>query len=740
MRASSEVLGDNVWHYIKKNEVWVAKRNRKKDPFQDRESELYEHPVPSREFILQFLKEQQKAFSLSKLIKALELKSPEEEEGLRRRLRAMERDGQLMLNRRGLYAMVDEMELMPGRVQTHRDGFGFFIPDDGSDDIFLPARQVREVFNDDRVLVRVTGTNYRGRPEGAIVEVLERNTHQVVGRYFEEGGIAFVSPDSKAITQDIIIPNGKDGGAQHGQFVVAEIVTQPSKRRQATGQVIDILGDTITPGLEVELALRSHEIPFEWPEDVLDELDDLPDEVRPQDLEKRRDLRALPFVTIDGEDAKDFDDAIFCEPNQDGWKLYVAIADVSAYVEIGTELDTEACTRGNSVYFPSKVIPMLPEKLSNGLCSLKPNVDRLAMACEMQVDKSGTLQRYEFYPAVIHSHARLTYNFVADALQKDQTKDPQLLSHLKNFHDLFQQLLKRRHERGAIEFETTETQIVFDHNGKIDKIIPRQRNVAHRMIEEAMLLANVSAADYLQTHAIVALYRNHDRPDDAKLVGLHEFLKVCGLKLGGGSEPQPADYSKLIKEIEDRSDAHLLQTVLLRSMSQANYDPQNKGHFGLSYESYTHFTSPIRRYPDLLVHRAIKHILSGKVIDKFIYDLEMMQDISDHCSLTERRADLATRDATDWLKCEFMQDKVGQEFEGRITDVTSFGVFVELNDIYVQGLVHITALDNDYYHYDGTHHLLRGKSSGKSFQLGDRMKVIVARVDLDKRQIDFEPV
>lgn len=718
----------------------MVKRYRKKDPFLERESELYENPVPSREFILEFLKEQQKAFSLTKLIKAFEIKTDEEEEGLHRRLRAMERDGQLMRNRRGMYACVDEMELLSGRVQTHRDGFGFFIPDDGSDDIFLPARQVRDVFTDDRVLVRVTGTNYRGREEGAVVQILERNTHQVVGRFFEENGLAFVSPDSKSITQDVIIPAGQAGGAQHGQFVVAQIVDQPSKRRQATGKVVDILGDTITPGLEVELALRSHELPYEWPEDVLEEADDIPDVVQPDDMKGRRDLRDLFFVTIDGEDAKDFDDAIFCEATRDGWTLYVAIADVSAYVEVGTPLDTEAVTRGNSVYFPSKVIPMLPEKLSNGLCSLKPNVDRLAMVCEMKIDKHGVQEDYEFYPAIIHSHARLTYTFVADALDKNEAKDPELLKHLKEFHRLFKKLLERRHKRGAIEFDTSETQILFDENGKIDKIVPRQRNEAHRMIEEAMLLANVSAADFLESNAIAALYRNHEPPDDAKLLALRDFLKVFGLSLPGGNEPQPMDYSNLIAQVEKRPDAHLLQTVLLRSMRQANYAPENKGHFGLAYESYTHFTSPIRRYPDLLVHRAIKHLLSQKDVEKFIYDIEMMEEISDHCSLTERRADLATRDATDWLKCEFMQDKVGQEFEGIITDVTGFGVFVELKDIYVQGLVHITSLKNDYYHFDATHHLLRGKHSGKCYQLGDMLKIIVARVDLDRRQIDFELV
>ncbi|PHQ80895.1 MAG: ribonuclease R [Coxiella sp. (in: Bacteria)] len=718
----------------------MVKRYKKTDPFLKRETELYESPVASREFILQFFKEQEKTFSLQKLIKAFSLKTDDEKEGLRRRMCAMERDGQLMVNRRGHYAMVDEMELLPGRIEGHRDGFGFFIPDNGSDDIFLPARQMREVFSDDRVLIRVTGTNYRGRQEGVIVEIIERNTHQVVGRFIEEGGATFVDPDSKSIAQDIIIPPQQVGGAKPGQFVVVEIINQPTKRRQATGKVVDILGDIITPGLEVELALRSHELPFEWPDEVIAESDAIPDHVTDADRKGRKDLRDLHFVTIDGEDARDFDDAIFCKKNGTGWTLYVAIADVTHYMKPGSALDTEAIARGNSVYFPSKVIPMLPEKLSNGLCSLKPNVDRLAMVCEMQIDKKGCLESYDFFAATIHSHARLTYTFVAKALKEGKTDDAALYPHLKEFHNLFEKLLASRHKRGAIEFNTVETQIVFDENSKISKIIPRHRNEAHRMIEEAMLLANVSSADFLERAEISALYRNHEHPEEAKLLSLRDFLKVFALKLGGGNKPSPADYSTLLAQIEKRPDFHLLQTVMLRSMRQATYGPVNRGHFGLAFERYTHFTSPIRRYPDVVVHRGIKHLVAGKKVSKFMYDVEMIEDICSHCSLTERRADLATRDATDWLKCEFMQDKVGKEFEGFITDVTGFGVFIELKDIYVQGLVHITALKNDYYHYDSTHHLLRGKKSGKSYQLGDRLKVLVARVDLDKRQIDFELV
>ena len=716
----------------------MVKRYKKTDPFQSRESEHYDNPVPSREFILQFFEEQQKPFSLSKLMKAFDIRSEGEKEGFKRRLRAMERDGQLMTNRKGLYGLVDELELVPGRVEAHRDGFGFLIPDDGRDDIFLPARQMREVFNNDRVLVRIGANEYRGRQEGVIVEVLERNTNQVVGRYVEEGGISLVDPDSKFITQDIIIPNDETGGARHGQFVVAEIISQPTRRRQAMGRVVEVLGETITPGLEVELALRSHELPFEWPEAVLEESAAIGDSVTEADCSHRTDHRHLPFVTIDGEDARDFDDAIFCETHNDGWKLYVSIADVSYYVEPGTALDTEALTRGNSVYFPSRVIPMLPESLSNGLCSLRPQVDRLVMTCEMQINQQGQVTSYDFYPAVIHSHARLTYTQVADMLESGQSDYPEILPHLMTFKQLFDALFMARRQRGAIEFETTETQIRFDDHGKIDKIVPRKRNVAHRMIEEAMLCANVCAADFIIENNIPGIFRNHERPDTVKLDALRDFLKAFGLTLGGGNEPEPADYVALLNVVADRHDAPLLQTVLLRSMRQAQYTPENQGHFGLAYDCYTHFTSPIRRYPDVIVHRAIKHILSGQSVDKFIYDDDMMIDIGEHASLTERRADLATRDATDWLKCEFMQDKVGQEFEGLITDVTSFGVFVELMDIYVQGLVHITALDNDYYHFDSVQRLLRGKRSGKIYQLGDHLKIIVARVDLDERQIDFD--
>lgn len=715
---------------------------RKKDPFRKREAAEYEHPVASREFIMQYMADVGRPQGWQALCDGLKVVSEEEQEGLRRRLKAMVRDGQLMSNRRGSYALVQQLELVPGRIQAHRDGFGFLIPDDGSADIFLPAREMDAVFNDDRVLVRVLTLDAKGRREGQIAEIVEHNTHQVVGKYREDDGIAFVDPDNKLITQDIIIPENQRANAQNGQFVMVEIIAQPTKRRQPLGKVIEILGDQLTPGMEIELAIRSHNLPFVWPEAVLSEAQKFPTTVALPPPPDYIDLRQLAFVTIDGEDAKDFDDAVFCqrltEKANSDWRLYVAIADVAEYVKPGSALDNEAKIRGNSVYFPNKVLPMLPETLSNGLCSLKPKVDRLVLVCEMNVNSQGVVSHYEFYEGIIHSQARLTYTQVANMLENPSAGSAEILPHIKEFNELFKKLLRQRQLRGAIDFDTVETKIVFGEKGKIERIVPIHRNQAHRMIEEAMLQANVCAAHFLLKHELATLYRVHGGPEPQRLLSLHDFLKPFNLRLSGGKKPTPKDYSKLIERIGDRPDSHLLQTVLLRSLRQAVYSPENKGHFGLAYDAYTHFTSPIRRYPDLLVHRGIKYLIRKKTPQEFSYNQKMMQEIGLHCSTTERRADLATRDASDWLKCEYMLNKQGQIFQGIISDVTGFGVFVELNDIYIQGLLHITALTNDYYRYDAVNHLLQGRKSGHAYRLGDSIEVLVARVDLDKRTIDFE--
>ncbi len=693
---------------------------------------------------MQQLDEAGMPLSMDDIARRLELHEARDLEALRRRLRAMERDGQLVRNRRGDYCLVDRADLIRGRVVGHPQGFGFLIPDAGGDDLYLPAAEMRKVLHGDRVLARVVGEDRRGRLEGAVVEVLERAVKQVVGRYYHESGVGFVVPDNKRITQDILIPEDQRYGARHGQIVVAEILEYPTAHRQPIGRIIEILGEHMAPGMEIDIAIRSYGLPQDWSPLVEAEIEKLTPTVPEEAKAGRRDLRDLPLVTIDGEDARDFDDAVYAERRGEGWRLFVAIADVSAYVAPGSALDAEARERGNSVYFPERVIPMLPEVLSNGLCSLNPEVDRLCMVCEMDIDRTGALKRHRFYEAVMRSHARLTYTEVAAMLvDKDKglrRKYQALVPHLETLHRLYRVLHGNRRRRGAIEFESQETRIIFGPERKIESIVPVQRNDAHRLIEECMLMANVAAARFLGRRKVPTLYRNHEAPSADKLAGLREFLGELGLRLGGGDEPTPRDFARLLEQVAKRPDAHLIQTVVLRSMSQAVYYPDNLGHFGLAFDAYVHFTSPIRRYPDLVVHRGIKHALAGGAPEDFLYTHEELQALGDHCSMTERRADEATWDVIGWLKCEYMQDKVGEEFDGIITGVTSFGVFVELDGIYVEGLVHVTSLKNDYYHFDAAHHRLRGERTRRVYRLGDRIRVRVARVDLDERRIDFEPV
>ena len=501
----------------------------------------------------------------------------------------------------------------------------------------------------------------------------------------------------------------------------------------------------MAPGLEIDMAIRAHDLPMEWSPLIDEMVAKLSPEVPEEAKEGRIDLRQMPLLTIDGEDSMDFDDAVYCEPSEGGgWRLVVAIADVSHYVEEGSALDAEARERGNSCYFPGRVLPMLPEELSNGLCSINPDVDRLCMVCDMGIDKRGELQDYRFYPALMRSHARMTYNKVnAIVVERDGPLCKEydaVRPHLENLYSLFKVLHERREERGAIDFDTTETRIVFGAGKKIDRIVPTVRNDAHKLIEECMLMANVATARFLSEAKIPSLYRDHDRPKPEKLTALREFLSELGLNLKGGDKPEARDYGELLSSIKERPDAHLIQTVMLRSMSRAAYTPENKGHFGLAFDAYTHFTSPIRRYPDLLIHRAIRHVISGKPIDEFRYSTEDMLLMGEHCSMTERRADEATRDAMDWLKCEFMVDKVGEKFEGVISSVTGFGIFVELKDIYVEGLVHVSAFKNDYYHFDAAHHRMVGERTHKIYRLGDPIEVLVTRVDLDDKKVDFDLV
>jgi ribonuclease R len=727
---------------LRKKKRKTAPRRRKGDPHAGREAERYDQPIASREYILEVITEADRPINRQDLEALLNIDDEAGVEALRRRLNAMVRDGQLVRNRRNCYARVDQFDLVPGRVVGHQDGFGFLVADEGGDDVYLSARQMHALFHGDRVLVRITGLDRRGRREGAVVEVLKRNTQTVVGRFYSERGVHFVTPDNKRIPNDIAVPDGETNGAEHGQIVSVAIIEQPGKRTPPVGRVAEVLGDHMAPGMEIDIAIRSHAVPQAWPKAVEKEIKVFGKSVPARAKRDREDLRDVPLVTIDGEDARDFDDAVFCERTPRGWRLLVAIADVSHYVHPDTALDREAFERGKSVYFPERVIPMLPEVLSNGLCSLNPDVDRLCMVCEMIFNQDGRMIRSRFFDGLMRSHARLTYTEAA-AIMVDGDKPARkrrkpLLPHLDELYRLYQTLRKGRSKRGAIDFETTETRIVFGAERKIERIVPLVRNDAHKVIEECMIAANVAAARFLGRHKMPTLYRIHATPAGDKVTDLQEFLNELGLGLRGGRKPTAKDYSAVLEMARGRPDEHLINTVLLRSMPRAEYNPDNIGHFGLAHEDYAHFTSPIRRYPDLLVHRAIRHITAGKKPKGFRYSVDDMQAFGEHCSTTERRADDATRDAIDWLKCEYMLEKVGETYAGIITSVTSFGIFVELQDIYVEGLVHVTALGNDYYHYDPMRHRLLGERSNRMFRLGDQVTVKVVQVNLDDRKIDFE--
>ena len=729
----------------------MAKKTNKailQDPNYAKELAKYDNPIPSRDFILQVIRKQNSPMSKEEIFKTLAIVNEEQQEAMRRRLRAMENDGQLVFTKRKCYALPEKLDLLKGMVIGHREGFGFLQVEGKKEDFFIPNVQMQKVMHGDYVLAQPNGFDRKGRPEVRIVRVLEANKKQIVGRFFLEQGIGYVVPDDSRITRDILIPDNARLGARMGQVVVVELHPRTAPFFQPIGKITEVLGDNMAKGMEVEIAIRKHDIPHSFPSAVEKQLKKWAENVPEEAKRSRVDLRDLPLVTIDGEDARDFDDAVFCQKQGKGWKLWVAIADVSYYVRPKSALDTEAYNRGNSVYFPNRVVPMLPEKLSNGLCSLNPQVDRLCMVCEITLSAKGKMTDYQFYEAVMNSHARLTYNKVAKILEKDTAlceRYASLVPHLQDLHDMYQALVKARQQRGAIEFETIESKFIFNALGRIERIEPVVRNDAHKIIEECMILANIASANFMAKHQEPALYRIHAVPSEEKLTAFRSFLAECGLSLSGGNKPTPTDYAQLLEQIKPRPDHELIQTMLLRSMSQAVYSADNIGHFGLALEEYAHFTSPIRRYPDLTLHRSIKYLLAKKKGSKrkttdtggYHYQLEEMDVFGAHCSSTERRADDATREVADWLKCEYMQDHVGEEFDGVISSVTGFGFFVRLNDLFIDGLVHISGLANDYYLFDMPKQRLIGENNGMIFRLGDAVKVRVEAVSLEQKQIDF---
>lgn len=729
----------------------MAKKTHKailQDPNYAKELAKYDNPIPSREFILQIIRKQNSPMSKEEIFKTLAIVNEEQQEAMRRRLRAMENDGQLVFTKRKCYALPEKLDLLKGMVIGHREGFGFLQVEGKKEDFFIPNVQMQKVMHGDYVLAQPNGFDRKGRPEVRIVRVLEANKKQIVGHFFLEQGIGYVVPDDSRITRDILIPDNARLGARMGQVVVVELHPRTAPFFQPIGKITEVLGDNMAKGMEVEIAIRKHDIPHVFPSAVEKQLKKWAEDVPEEAKRGRVDLRDLPLVTIDGEDARDFDDAVFCQKQGKGWKLWVAIADVSYYVRPKSALDTEAYNRGNSVYFPNRVVPMLPEKLSNGLCSLNPQVDRLCMVCEITLSAKGKMTDYQFYEAVMNSHARLTYNKVAKILEKDTAlceRYASLVPHLQDLHEMYQALVKARQQRGAIEFETIESKFIFNALGRIERIEPVVRNDAHKIIEECMILANIASANFMEKHQESALYRIHAVPSEEKLTAFRSFLAECGLSLSGGNKPTPMDYAQLLEQIKPRPDHELIQTILLRSMSQAVYSADNIGHFGLALEEYAHFTSPIRRYPDLTLHRSIKYLLAKKKGSKrkttdtggYHYQLEEMDLFGAHCSSTERRADDATREVADWLKCEYMQDHVGEEFDGVISSVTGFGFFVRLNDLFIDGLVHISGLANDYYLFDMPKQRLIGENSGMIFRIGDAVKVRVEAVSLEQKQIDF---
>ena len=717
---------------------------RFKDQFAEREARRYDNPIASREAILALVAQSDGPQSAEELAVKLQLTAPDRFDALSRRLAAMLRDGQLLANRRGQYVPAQKTDLLAGQVIANPEGFGFVHLDAGGEDLFLPPREMRKVLHGDRVLASVVNVDRRGRREGVIVEVLERRLMRLVGRYDERAGIGHVTPDDKRVLQDVMIPPDARHDARPGQLVVCEIVEAPQRGRPPIGRVLTVLGEALTPSLVVEVAIHGHGLPHVFPPQVLEQASAVPLEVPATVASQRVDLRELPLVTIDGEDAKDFDDAVYCEPNRNGFRLVVAIADVSHYVQPGSALDEEAQLRATSVYFPGFVIPMLPETLSNGICSLRPGEDRLCFVCDMQVDRDGKVRSSEFYEAVMRSHARLTYTQVWDAIgHEDPDAIAQIgerLPQIQHLHQLYRILAKARSARGAIEFETGEVRFVLGPAGEVVQGGMTERNDAHKLIEECMIAANVEASRFLLAHDIPAPHRVHDRPPEQKYADLLEFLAEFRLSMPPWNKVKPGDFTTLLKKVRERADSALIESVLLRSQSLAVYSPQNIGHFGLALEAYAHFTSPIRRYPDLLTHRAIKHVLDDGRADDFRYAPHDMAQLCLQCSERGRRAEEAEREVDERYRAAWMEQHVGSEFDGIVSGVTSFGLFVEMTDSKVSGLVHVTQLPNDWYHFDPVRKMLSGERTGAAWRPGDPVRVLVLRASVEDRRIDLRLV
>ena len=715
----------------------------KKKAAKPEKNKPYKHPIPSRNDLLDMLTEVGKPLKAEPIMEVYGLKGQRMRTLLLEQLHDMVRTGQILENRRGEFCLTAKLDLITGKVSGHRDGFGFVLRDDGEpEDVFLSAREMRSLFDGDRVAVRIVGDDHRGRSQGELVDVLERGTREIAGQFIRERGIGIVIPDNSKLSHRILIPKGEAANAKHGNMVVAEILDYPTHVEQATGRITTVIGVPGEKGIATDIAIHSHAIPFKWPDAVKEQVQDFGVDVPEASKQGRTELRDVDLITIDGADARDFDDAVYCKKTDTGWRLLVAIADVANYVSIGSALDKEAIVRGTSVYFPDRVVPMLPEVLSNGLCSLNPKVDRLCIVCDMRVSSSGKVSKATFFEGVMKSKARLTYSQVGDFLSgASKTSVPgELHASVRDLHDLYKAFAQQRRRRGAIEIDLPQTKFKLNDDGEIDRIEVVPRNDAHRLIEECMIAANVEAAKFLKKHKIPGLYRVHPKPDTDRFNDLRLYLISLGLKVPHPDHVEPRHFTQLIEQVKDRPDSAAITMAMLRSLTHAEYSPANVGHFGLALESYAHFTSPIRRYPDLLVHRAIRHIVRGGKPGQYDYAAKEMERLGAITSAHEKRAEEATRDVEAWLKCQYMEGHLGEEYDGVITGVTNFGVFVQITELMTDGLVHVTSLANDYYKYDAGSQRLVGERSGHSYSLGEEMRIRVQRVDMETRKIDFRPV
>ena len=705
----------------------------------------YNHAVPGPNEVLAALEEIGVPASLAVLQDSFDISGDKPRKALKKQLSKMVARGHLMQNRRGEYCLLAKLDALTGKVSGHPDGFGFFIPDDGSEDIYMPFHEMRSLLDGDRVAVRVGGTDRKGRRKGAVVEILERARQSIVGMFHSEHGIGYVTESAARTPHHFLVAPDDRGGAKDGQLVKLEITDYPTERREAQGRVVAILGSPDDPGMLTALAIESFGLRDAWPGKVMTAAKQLGTEVAEADKQDRTDLREVPLVTIDGADARDFDDAVYAEQSGEGWRLLVAIADVSHYVSTGNAIDKEAVKRGTSTYFPDRVVPMLPEALSNGLCSLNPNVDRLCVVCEMRVSKRGKVERSKFYKAVMRSHARLTYGEVNEIAcereAKARERHPELLKPLDTLYALYKAFEQGRRRRGALDLELPEVRITMSaDNHHVDRVAPLHRNDAHKLIEECMIAANVQAAKFLRKNKLPTLYRVHPKPEIDRFEELRVMLQELGYKVAAEARTEPRALNKVLAEMHARPDFPVLATAVLRTFAQAIYTPVNEGHFGLALDAYAHFTSPIRRYPDLLVHRGISHLLEGGKPGAFRYKQGDMEQLGRSCSMLERQAEAASRHVENRYKCIYIQEHVGGEYDGVITGVTHFGLFVMLSDFYVEGLVHVTSLGNDYYHSEHGGLRLTGEHTGTSFGLGDTVRVKVARVDVEEARVDLQLV